>query len=463
MRQSLRVASRARTPSAAGRADRGARGAARGVRRLGRRQGRRERRAPTRTPARYAMRSATPARSRTSERSRSRARPTAGSPSASRSGSSRSRSKTRRRPLARHGRGSGDRQYHLRRCRRSGVPVQRVPPLTAAAGHSRRERLPSEVRPAAGLPRRHRRRRVSRTPNRLRVLDQPQRSRGHGRAQLLRDLRRSKRASPSARPVRAPSTTHSGSAGLEPRPRHRRLSKRTRPAAGRRGHRRADAREPQLQGDRAERVRRSRRAPLRRIDRDQGQVRVPVLRHRLRAGTIADVRSGAVYDRGRRRPCLGYRRRDELPSARRTVPRRQLRPRAARARERARRADARGRRAARPRRAGRRPWRDAATARHSRALLRPKDYRGALIGIRPAGVARATFEALGGRAKGFPAIQAGWPDSMERSRASTRSGQRLRPRRPRTHRERRALAESDDDRHEPERRSTPSRTISRTR
>ena len=43
----------------------------------------------------------------------------------------------------------------------------------------------------------------------------------------------------------------------------------------------------------------------------------------------------------------------------------------------------------------------------SRALLRPKDYEGALIGIRPSSLSRATFEALGGRAKGFPSRQGG--------------------------------------------------------
>jgi TRAP-type C4-dicarboxylate transport system substrate-binding protein len=39
----------------------------------------------------------------------------------------------------------------------------------------------------------------------------------------------------------------------------------------------------------------------------------------------------------------------------------------------------------------------------SRPLVRPENYKGALIGIRPGGVASATFEALGGRAKGFRA------------------------------------------------------------
>ena len=43
----------------------------------------------------------------------------------------------------------------------------------------------------------------------------------------------------------------------------------------------------------------------------------------------------------------------------------------------------------------------------SRALLRPKDYEDALIGIRPSSLSRATFEALGGRAKGFPSHQGG--------------------------------------------------------
>ena len=39
----------------------------------------------------------------------------------------------------------------------------------------------------------------------------------------------------------------------------------------------------------------------------------------------------------------------------------------------------------------------------SRALVRPADFRGAHIGIRPAGVADATFAALGARAEGFRA------------------------------------------------------------
>jgi TRAP-type C4-dicarboxylate transport system substrate-binding protein len=43
----------------------------------------------------------------------------------------------------------------------------------------------------------------------------------------------------------------------------------------------------------------------------------------------------------------------------------------------------------------------------SRALLRPADYRGATIGIRPAGVANATFAALDARAEGFRALAEG--------------------------------------------------------
>jgi TRAP-type C4-dicarboxylate transport system substrate-binding protein len=43
----------------------------------------------------------------------------------------------------------------------------------------------------------------------------------------------------------------------------------------------------------------------------------------------------------------------------------------------------------------------------SRALVRAADYRGARIGIRPAGVADATFAALGARAEGFRAISEG--------------------------------------------------------
>lgn len=43
----------------------------------------------------------------------------------------------------------------------------------------------------------------------------------------------------------------------------------------------------------------------------------------------------------------------------------------------------------------------------SRALVRPGDFRGAHIGIRPAGVAGATFAALGARAEGFRAIPEG--------------------------------------------------------
>jgi TRAP-type C4-dicarboxylate transport system substrate-binding protein len=44
----------------------------------------------------------------------------------------------------------------------------------------------------------------------------------------------------------------------------------------------------------------------------------------------------------------------------------------------------------------------------SRALVRPADYRGARVGIRPSGVAEATFDALGADAEGF---QAG-PDGL---------------------------------------------------
>ena len=43
----------------------------------------------------------------------------------------------------------------------------------------------------------------------------------------------------------------------------------------------------------------------------------------------------------------------------------------------------------------------------SRVLLRPEDYEGTLIGIRPSSLSRATFEALGGRAKVF-----GGPDAL---------------------------------------------------
>ncbi len=43
----------------------------------------------------------------------------------------------------------------------------------------------------------------------------------------------------------------------------------------------------------------------------------------------------------------------------------------------------------------------------SRALIRPADYRRARIGIRPAGVASATFAALGARAEGFRAMPEG--------------------------------------------------------
>jgi TRAP-type C4-dicarboxylate transport system substrate-binding protein len=45
----------------------------------------------------------------------------------------------------------------------------------------------------------------------------------------------------------------------------------------------------------------------------------------------------------------------------------------------------------------------------SRALVRPADYRGARVGIRPSGVAEATFDALGADATGF---QAGRPDGL---------------------------------------------------
>jgi TRAP-type C4-dicarboxylate transport system substrate-binding protein len=43
----------------------------------------------------------------------------------------------------------------------------------------------------------------------------------------------------------------------------------------------------------------------------------------------------------------------------------------------------------------------------TRAFVRPADFRGAHIGIRPAGVADATFAALGARAEGFRAIPEG--------------------------------------------------------
>jgi TRAP-type C4-dicarboxylate transport system substrate-binding protein len=43
----------------------------------------------------------------------------------------------------------------------------------------------------------------------------------------------------------------------------------------------------------------------------------------------------------------------------------------------------------------------------SRALRGPSDYLRAVIGIRPGGVARATFRALGGSARGFPALPTG--------------------------------------------------------
>ena len=37
----------------------------------------------------------------------------------------------------------------------------------------------------------------------------------------------------------------------------------------------------------------------------------------------------------------------------------------------------------------------------SRRLVGPDDYEGAVVGIRPSGVARATFRALGGAARGY--------------------------------------------------------------
>jgi hypothetical protein len=43
----------------------------------------------------------------------------------------------------------------------------------------------------------------------------------------------------------------------------------------------------------------------------------------------------------------------------------------------------------------------------SRRLVGPGDYRGAKIGIRPGGVAKATFRALGASAKGFPSLPTG--------------------------------------------------------
>jgi TRAP-type C4-dicarboxylate transport system substrate-binding protein len=43
----------------------------------------------------------------------------------------------------------------------------------------------------------------------------------------------------------------------------------------------------------------------------------------------------------------------------------------------------------------------------TRSLVRPTDFRGARVGIRPAGIADATFDALGARAEGFPATPEG--------------------------------------------------------
>ncbi len=43
----------------------------------------------------------------------------------------------------------------------------------------------------------------------------------------------------------------------------------------------------------------------------------------------------------------------------------------------------------------------------SRVLLRPEDYRGAKIGIRPGGVAAATFRSLGGKGRPFDAVPTG--------------------------------------------------------
>jgi TRAP-type C4-dicarboxylate transport system substrate-binding protein len=43
----------------------------------------------------------------------------------------------------------------------------------------------------------------------------------------------------------------------------------------------------------------------------------------------------------------------------------------------------------------------------SRKLVRPEDYRGARVGVRPSAVAKATFDALGAHAEGFQAIATG--------------------------------------------------------
>ena len=71
----------------------------------------------------------------TSARSRSRVRQMVKSLSASRSVGSRLRPR-RARPLARHGRGSGDRQCHVRRCRRGGVHLQRDPRRRNSGGNA---------------------------------------------------------------------------------------------------------------------------------------------------------------------------------------------------------------------------------------------------------------------------------------------------------------------------------------
>jgi TRAP-type C4-dicarboxylate transport system substrate-binding protein len=84
----------------------------------------------------------------------------------------------------------------------------------------------------------------------------------------------------------------------------------------------------------------------------------------------------------------------------------------------------------------------------TRALVRPGDFRGATIGIRPGGVAKATFAALGGSARGFLTNDVSGLDGAELDLLVISEGP---PRPPLTppHGQRRALAEAPDDRHEP--------------
>ena len=166
-------------------------------------------------------------------------------------------------------------------------------------------------------------------------------------------------------------------------------------------------------------------------------------------GTIADVRNADVRPRARGRARLGCGRSEELQRARGSVPRGQLRARAASARELV---DRRMLDGVEP--LGlvgiavvpgelRRPL------GLSRALVRPADYRGARAesARQESRTRRSTLSAQTRR--GFRATPEGLVgfDGAE-SGVSTIKEQRLRRGRPGTHGERGALAETDDDLHE---------------